>query len=64
MTVAWERTMRLRCPKDTDPERRAFHAAYDVRLPLTIDALVAVTKGVSKCACGAEMFSVAEGDAR
>lgn len=56
--------MRLRCPKDTDPERRAFHAAYDVRLPLTIDALVAVTKGVSKCACGAEMFSVAEGDAR
>jgi len=44
--------MRLRCPKDTDPERRAFHAAYDVRLPLTIDA------------CGAEMVAVAEGDAR
>ena len=59
---AWENRMRVRCPKDDDPARRAMHFAYDVRLP--IDVLAALVKGLSKCACGAKLALADEGDPR
>ena len=62
--MSWQSIMRLRCPKDTDPLRRALHVAYDVRLPLDLTALNAVVKSIRKCACGAEMVMAGEGDPR
>lgn len=44
--------MRVRCPRDTDPTNEAMHIAMDVRLPLTVKALGALTKGL-RCPCGA-----------
>lgn len=54
--MSWGHVMRLRCPKDTDPTRRADHVAYDVRLPLGLRALGKVTRSLSACACGSKLI--------
>lgn len=55
--MTWSKILPLRCPSDTDPapSARAEHTACDVRLPLSIDAVVRVTQGLAHCACGAKM---------
>lgn len=47
--------MRVRCPKDTDPEREHEHLALDVRLPLLAEALGLILAGFPSCPCGAEL---------
>lgn len=61
---AWPAVMRVRCPNDTERAERHDHVACDVRLPAGIDALAAIAKGLSRCACGANLVLADEGDPR
>ncbi len=48
------RMMRIRCPKDA-PREADRHLAVDVRLPLTLDAIPRLLRGLGRCPCGADM---------
>lgn len=47
--------LRLRCPKDVDPDQRHRHVAGDFRLPMTVDVFAFVGTSLSTCPCGERM---------
>lgn len=54
-----EPVLRLRCPRDVDPDQSDLHIAVEVRLPLTFDAFAFVGMRLSMCSCGAQMVTAA-----